>query len=129
VYNPNPSLIGEGFFMLKKKEIFIILVIILISIICIVSFYFYHSGGNSYYLIIEQNDTIIYELPLNQNIELTISDNTDYNNIIIKDTTAFVESANCKNQVCVNSPKINSPGETIACLPHNLLLSIKQKEH
>lgn len=43
----------------------------------------------------------------------------------IKDGKIRIKSSDCKNQICVNTGFIASPGETIVCLPKKLVIEIK----
>ena len=53
---------------------------------------------------------------------------TDFNVLVIREGTAFIEKANCQNQVCVHSKPISYTGETITCLPHRIQVSIEGGE-
>ena len=53
---------------------------------------------------------------------------TDFNVLVIREGTAFIEEANCQNQVCVHSKPISYTGETITCLPHRIQVSIEGGE-
>ena len=60
---------------------------------------------------------------------LNISDpqlgNGEWENVlVIKDGVAFVESADCPDEVCVAHLPISREGETIVCLPHRLVIRI-----
>lgn len=48
---------------------------------------------------------------------------------MIENGYASVSESDCPNQICVNSKAISSVGETIACLPHHLIIEIVQKEN
>ena len=53
---------------------------------------------------------------------------TDYNILVIRDGTVFIDEANCQNQVCVHSKPISYAGETITCLPHRIQVCIEGGE-
>ncbi len=57
------------------------------------------------------------------------SDGHDYNEIITTGQQIEIKEANCADQVCVRKGKIAKPGQTIVCLPHKLLVSIKSSGH
>ncbi len=82
-----------------------------------------HSSGN--FVSIRQNGETIHTLPLNKNQTITITKGTFTNTITIQDGTAYVSHSNCKNQVCVHSRGISTPGQSIVCLPHRLTLTIQ----
>ncbi|MDD4508099.1 MAG: NusG domain II-containing protein [Eubacteriaceae bacterium] len=78
---------------------------------------------------VSQNGQIIRTLSLNQNYKETIRCSEGYNTIMIENGYASVSESDCPNQICVNSKAISSVGETIACLPHHLIIEIVQKEN
>lgn len=56
--------------------------------------------------------------------EETIKTEYGENTLVIRDGYASISRADCKNQVCVHSRRISRGGETIACLPHRLSVSV-----
>lgn len=46
------------------------------------------------------------------------------NTLVIKDGQADVTAADCANQICVHDAPVSKEGETIACLPHHLLVEV-----
>ncbi len=50
------------------------------------------------------------------------------NVIAIKDGCVYMKEADCKNKICVNTGKINSPGQSIVCLPNRIIVEITGKE-
>lgn len=65
---------------------------------------------------------------------LDLSEDTTYevvqtagnNQIVVKDKTVFVAKADCPDKVCVKHAPITKTGETIICLPHKLVVEIKE---
>ena len=50
------------------------------------------------------------------------------NTVEIKNNSIAVISADCKDNICVKSGAISKHGEIIACLPHKLLIEIKDED-
>lgn len=50
------------------------------------------------------------------------------NIVKIKNNTIAVEDADCADKICVKSGKIENVGEVIACLPHRLLIEVKDED-
>ena len=114
--------------MKHKKEIIIIAALIVLSAIGILILRTVGSfGASSTVLVITSEDQIVAELPLKNDAEKVIRTDKGENTVVIRDGQAYVIKADCPNQICVHSPKISQVGETIACLPHRLLLEIKAK--
>lgn len=87
-------------------------------LISVLFFLFPKSPGKT--VTVKEKGKVIYTLPLakNQTVELS------GNRIVIKDGTAFVESATCKNQICVRHAPISNVGESILCLPNQVSVTI-----
>lgn len=72
-------------------------------------------------VIIKQDNEIVY----NQSVKLDNTVDIGTNCVIIKNGEVFVNSASCKNQICVNTGKISKKGESIVCLPNKVIVEIK----
>ena len=103
---------------LKKGDIIIICAVI---VAILISCFFLFSGKTGTKVIISKNNTILYEVDLNENKTIDLESNI----IKIEGGKVFVESANCTNQICVNHKLISKEKETIVCLPNKVLVEIK----
>ncbi|MDR1422663.1 MAG: NusG domain II-containing protein [Coriobacteriales bacterium] len=77
---------------------------------------------------ITDGDGMIHELPLDQNARLEVSTALGSNLIAISDGMATVEEADCPGGDCIRQRSINTPGQTIICLPHRLVVEIVQSD-
>lgn len=48
------------------------------------------------------------------------------NRIVLHGGTVAVEDADCPNRLCQKQGAISRPGEVIACLPHRLLIEVRE---
>ena len=103
--------------------------IILLSGLCIIAllgsvftWLFREEGA---YVIVKHDSQIVgrYHLAENQTIPLSF-DGDQSNLLVIQDNTAFIESANCKDKLCVHQMRIRYQGQRIICLPHKLMIEI-----
>lgn len=62
--------------------------------------------------------------PLDEDVTYTVSTPNGYNNVTIADGAVDVTSADCGNQVCVNTEPASQPGEQIVCLPHEVVIEV-----
>ncbi|MDN5475068.1 MAG: NusG domain II-containing protein, partial [Lactococcus lactis] len=68
---------------------------------------------------------VIKTFNLNKNQTWTYRDKDgDYNKIQVKNGEIAVVEANCKDQIDVQRGYISKTGETIVCLPHNLVIEV-----
>lgn len=48
-----------------------------------------------------------------------------YNIIKVENNSISIIDADCKDKICIKEGTISIPGQTIACLPHKLVVQIK----
>jgi hypothetical protein len=57
-----------------------------------------------------------------------ISNIDSYNVMIVENNTINIIDADCPDKICVNHSTIENVGETIICLPHKLVVEIKEND-
>lgn len=72
---------------------------------------------------IDGDTTATYPLSENRTETITCPGGGS-NTLQIRDGIVFMTEADCPDRVCTGMRGISSPGETIVCLPHKLVLSI-----
>lgn len=73
-------------------------------------------GGEVYKTVPLDNDAVI---------EVVTGENGEYvNTVTVKDGKVFVSYANCPDGICENHRPIKYRGESIACLPHKLAVTV-----
>ncbi len=105
--------------MLKKGDIVIITAVVAAFMLSVVMLFSFREQGSR--VVIKQNDNIIYD----QSININNTVKTDHNTITIKNGKVYMSHSDCKNQICVNSGKIDEKGESIVCLPNLVIIEIK----
>lgn len=111
--------------VIKRKEIIYIAVIALFSILGIFVYKQWNQSAQRLYVVVTAQGKEVVNTPLDTDFTQTIITDEGTNTLVVTDGHAHMESADCANQVCVHSAAIDSPGETIACLPHHLIVEIK----
>ena len=67
--------------------------------------------------------------PLSSNIEKTITtEDGASNTFCIKDHKVTMKTASCPDQICVRTKGISKTGESIVCLPHQVVLAITSSD-
>lgn len=104
--------------------------IILIFILLICSFipFLVFQPTESTIAIITLNNKPYKKVDLNVDDTFTIETENGKNTIEIKNKSIAVTFADCKDNICVKSGAIRKSGEIIACIPHNLLIEISDKD-
>lgn len=105
----------------RKKDFILLLVLILFII---VAFFFASKRDSGKILQVKKDNEVIQEIDLSEEGIYTFENDNEENIIQIENNTVNVISANCYNQICVNTAPIHNEGEVIACLPHGLIFEI-----
>ena len=79
---------------------------------------------------IVQDGTVLYSLDLDSEEDqvIEVEYNGQVNRIEIRDHQIHVLEADCPDQVCVRHSAISRNGESIICLPHEVVVSIEDGE-
>ncbi|GAE00834.1 membrane associated protein [Clostridium botulinum B str. Osaka05] len=117
-----------------KIVIYILSILLALSVISIIFFKFFVKSENAV-AVIKQNGKIIEKVDLSkvkEKKELKINyndkDHKGYNIIEInKGSIRFID-ADCPDKICIKSGVLKKPGETAACLPHKLIITIEKND-
>ncbi|MBY6952356.1 NusG domain II-containing protein [Clostridium botulinum] len=117
-----------------KIVIYIVSILLALSVISIIFFKFFVKSENAV-AIIKQNGKIIEKVDLSKvkekkqlKINYNDKDHKGYNVIEIdKGSIRFID-ADCPDKVCIKSGVLKKPGETAACLPHKLIITIEKND-
>ncbi len=104
---------------MKKWDKIIIISILTVAVFCFAVWLFFGKDGSR--VIISQNNEVVFEGSLF--VENTVS--LEGNTVVIKNKEVKMQSANCKNQICVKHEKIGKKGQSIICLPNKVIVEIK----
>lgn len=84
------------------------------------------EGG---YAAVIQNGTETARYSLSEEQEIPIADGETVTNLlVIRDGKAYMAEATCPDQICVEHRPVSKAGETIVCLPHELVIKIVASE-
>ena len=64
---------------------------------------------------------------LNKNRSVTIDGVGGTNLLVIEDGTAAITEADCPDALCVNMGKISRAGQSIVCLPHQVVVEVVEE--
>ncbi|OPD18745.1 hypothetical protein AL710_14675 [Clostridium botulinum] len=117
-----------------KIVIYIVSILLALSVISIIFFKFFVKSENAV-AVIKQNGKIIEKVDLSKvkekkqlKINYNDKDHKGYNIIEIdKGSIRFID-ADCPDKICIKSGVLKKPGETAACLPHKLIITIEKND-
>ncbi|WP_195937788.1 NusG domain II-containing protein [Romboutsia sp. 1001713B170131_170501_G6] len=117
---------------LKKLDIIIIVSLLILSFVPSIIFSKSLSKNyNSTYASIKVNNKFYDNVPLSSfkgENTLTIKSKHGTNDVLVKDNKIKIIKANCKDKLCIKQGEISNVGESIICLPNELIIEIKGAE-
>lgn len=114
--------------MKKYKKDIVIIAILLLAVLGTYFVFFLMSYKEARYVQIYKGDTLIETYSLNKNGAYDIKIDNNFNRIIIKKGTVYMDKADCPDKLCVKQGKISKSGESIICLPHKVVVKISAEE-
>lgn len=80
-------------------------------------------------VVIKVGGEIVKELPLNQDTSLEITGiDGGTNTLVIQEGYADILEASCPDKLCVRQKQIHYNGETLVCLPNQVIIEIQSDE-
>lgn len=76
------------------------------------------------YAVIQNTEGFYEALPLSQDASVTVASSRGTNVVEVADGRVRVSSSDCANQVCVEAGWDSAEGQTITCLPHQLVVQV-----
>lgn len=109
-----------------KNDLLLTGAILFIALVMFTVFKLTSKSGNT--VKISVDGEVIKTFDLNTDTKYEIKTGDNINILVIKDSMAYVESANCPDKICQHHRKISNDGETIVCLPHKVVISIESEK-
>ncbi len=115
--------------MERKQRNTLILVLILSAVLAAFLVQRQRLGREGARAVIEVGGQAEAELDLSRDQELWVgTPETGRNLVRVEDGAVMVVQADCPDKICVHTGPISQEGEFIACLPHGMIIYIRQEE-
>lgn len=75
--------------------------------------------------VVTLDGTVVMEQDLEEDCSISIQTQEGYNIFQVQNGRASISEADCRDQICVEHTEISRKGETIVCLPHKLVVEIR----
>jgi len=115
--------------MMKRINIFMRpgdwIVIVILCALCLSSFLIISYQNTGEIVEIFHNDQRINQIPLHLDTELKLQGTMSELKVIIQDKKVWVQESGCPNKTCMKMGKISKSGQSIICLPNQILIAIK----
>ena len=110
----------------KRNDIILAVVMILVAAAGFLWYNLAKEEGGAVMLI--QDGKEVQSFSLNDEVEYLIETEDDsYNLLVIRGGKAFMKEASCPDQICVNHRPVSNVGETIVCLPNEIVIKVIEK--
>lgn len=112
----------------KRNTIILCAVIVAVSVFAMIlqETVFQKEGR---YAVIQVDGEEVMRLDLAEDVTVEIGDaQNGYNRVEVKDGYVSVTEADCPDKVCVDTGRIKDTGGVIACLPHELIITVVGSE-
>ncbi len=108
--------------MIKKADIILAAALVLIGITMSYMLSFGQEAGSSAEIYANGKLQGIYSL--DEDREITVSEDGHTNIIAIKDGSLYMKSADCNGHDCISQGRISKTGQSIICLPNKVVAQI-----
>ncbi len=114
--------------MMKNKKSLrrdIVLILCLLTaglLICLTVWLFSGKGGT---VVVRVGGTVVGEYSLYETRTLTLQGTGGTNLLRIQNGQAWIEDADCPDGLCIRTGKISRQGQSIICLPHQLVVEVQ----
>lgn len=108
------------------KDILLILVIFGIGVSLLA--YTYLGKQNHPVVAVRVDGKVVQEFLLDDSIQYKIEGIGGTNTLCIDEGSVWLKEADCPDQICVQTGKIRYAGQSIICLPHKVVVEIKEAE-
>ena len=102
-----------------RNDVILILAFILIAVLGIIYLFCFRKSGDTVKVTV--NGEVFGNYSLNENATIQINES---NRLIIKDGKAYMQWADCPDNICVNHRPVFRNGESIICLPNGVVVSV-----
>ena len=112
---------------MNKKDIIIALLIFMVAGMIYITMGFLKKEGDTVQVYLEGTLIESYSLKGEKDVLLE-GYQGGMNHLVIHDGKASIVEADCKDHLCVKQAAIYRNGESIICLPHRLVIQIKEDD-
>ncbi len=117
--------------LFSRREAVLLLSLLLIAgALFLILFLLRGEGDGEWDAVIRYRGQTVARLPLDVDTEYEFECEEGVNRIVVRDGAVLVESADCKNQICVHHGTLvpaDADVDFISCAPHRLLIVIERR--
>lgn len=110
-----------------KKEVIFIAALIVSGLALLVGVLLFSKEGGQVVVTVSGNEVASFSLDEDRTYLIEGKDGGT-NLLIIRDGKAHMESASCPDGLCINMGKIHAAGQSIICLPNEVVVSVEKSQ-
>ena len=107
---------------MKKLDYLALALILLVGIGSLLVFTLGREAGSKALIVTREGE---WEVSLSQNRTIRMETGEGYNLVEIMDGGIRILEADCRDQLCVHQGEARDAGQTIVCLPHELVIRVQ----
>ena len=109
-----------------KNDLIFILALLAALAMLGLGFMLFRAEGDSVEIRVNGQLTEKYSLAVDRTVEIVTGEENDQRNLlVIRNGEAYVEQASCPDGICAAHRPISRRGESIACLPHRVVITVR----
>lgn len=117
---------SEGREKKRVQEWILWITAIAVGILFFLLFQFNSVDGSR--IVIQVQSKVIKTCPLHEDNEITIEGKDGgINQLVLRDGEAWIEEASCPDKLCVHQHSISKIGQSIICLPNEVVVEVQGK--
>ena len=126
--NDTPAVKHDGR-ILRNDLIFILSLVIAVSLLGL-GFLLFRGEGDTVSVAVDGEPFGVYPLSVDRTVEIRTGEQSEQRNLlIIQDGKAYVSEASCPDGICAAHRPISRRGESIVCLPHRVVITVRTAAH
>lgn len=123
--NIQPSA-SRGGRKLRNDVIFLTVLLLAVAVLALL-YFLLREEGNTVVVTVDGKRFSTYSLSEDRVVEIRTGEGgTELNRLVIRDGEALVETATCPDGICASHKPISRDGESIVCLPHKLVITVRR---
>lgn len=109
---------------MNKADRRLLIVLLFVSLAGLAVYYGCESAGDTVVIKVDGRLYGSYNLNVNRSIRISTSGGT--NEIVIEDKKVYMKEADCPDRLCVKHGKLLGAQDSIVCLPHKVVVTLKE---
>ena len=110
--------------MISRADILLIVGILILAIAGLFVWKKLQKPGT--YVDIMIDGTSVKTLQIDEDASYEVKQDAGVNTVVVQGGSVTVQNADCPDKICEKHRAISQTGETIICLPHKLVVEIKE---